>query len=321
MSFAPFNPGTATNRNPTISRPSTNQHPLLPNQIPQQQQVQRIDVSKPIIFYSNYCKHSSVFLDGLKKHPVLNKNFMKIPIDVDPRTKQRPKVFYDIQVQLKHRIKSVPTIIVEEGQYVLTDKEAFKWLEFNLKKDKASIQGFSSTEMNEFSDKYADFGSTPIENMMDDNHVKHQNFKFLNEQEEHIMTPAEGDPRYEKTQTDIKKERNQTDDLISQQQRRMGKLDFSEPEVDMKNNAVKRGYDSSLPPSVQKTAIDFTSPQFGYAGKAGAPQNQSGHVFQQARQSELESRFEQLKMERESMGQAQVPPNVKVDFQSGQILN
>lgn len=286
-------------------------------------------LKKPILFYSSFCKHSSVFMEGLKKHPMLFKNFVKVPIDPNPQTKQRPKLFYDLQVVLKQRIKSVPTIIVEEGQYVLTDKEAFKWLEFNLQKDRETIKGFSLAEMNAFSDKYADFGSSPISNMMDDQHVQHQNFHFLNEQIDHIMTPAEGDPKYERNPNAIKQERGQMDTLISDKQKRMGKLDFSEDysrggiTTDNVNQIEsQRGYEGG-PPQIKKTAIDFTNPNIGYAGQAGGSVNKTGQVFQTQKLQEMDSKLEQMRLERESFGTApsnQSASNVKVDFQSGQIM-
>ena len=68
-----------------------------------------------VIFYSNYCSHSKEFLVGLKNlRNGLFEKFTKICVDNNPSI---PKA-----------IKSVPTILVPNHEYPLTDNHVFNWL-------------------------------------------------------------------------------------------------------------------------------------------------------------------------------------------------
>lgn len=316
----------------SFTPPGMAQNHLLPQQLPQQRQPQQQQqnvfsemVKKPIIIYSQQCQHSNVFLEGLRKHPTLFKNFVKINIDAtrNPRTNkmERPAIFYDLQKFLNHRINKVPTIIVDKGEYILTDKEAFKWLEFNIIKDKSKIDGFNQAEMNAFSDKYADFGSTPI-NMMDDQHVKHQRFVFIDEELDKMQTPSD-DALYMRSEGSVGGQRTQIDNQIAGQQRNMGNLDLSDQysqqaasQDDLKRLEQSRGYHDQPGP---KTTIDFSDPNFGYSGVA---QNNGRASIKEA---ELTDRFEQMRMQRESLGAfsnqqtIEPPKGLQVDFQSGQV--
>lgn len=327
MSFAPFSSTQSQPRSQPQFQQSQpfQQQPFQQRSQPQPQQrlqprvQERLDLSKPIIFYSLYCKHSATFIDGLKKHPTLFKNFVKISIDPDARTKQRPKIFYDIQLQTQHRITSVPTIVVEDGQYILTDKEAFKWLQFNLTKDKETIQGFNEDEMNRFSDQYADFGAT---NIMDDDHVKHQRFKFLNEDLERIPTPGEGDPRYNRQESTVKSQRNEINSMLEQNQRRMGKLDLSDDyskggisQVDISKLEAQRGY-SGNGSTMKHKDIDFTNPNLGYAAQA----MRTGSVQMSPKEAEMDMRMEQIKLERDAIVSPVQRENVKIDWQTGEYI-
>jgi len=317
----------------SFTPPGMAQNHLLPQQLPQQRQPQQPPqnvlsemVKKPIIIYSQQCQHSNVFLEGLRKHPTLFKNFVKINIDAtrNPRTNkmERPAIFYDLQKFLNYRINKVPTIIVDKGEYILTDKEAFKWLEFNIIKDKSKIDGFNQAEMNAFSDKYADFGSTPI-NMMDDQHVKHQRFVFIDEELDKMQTPSD-DALYMRSEGSVGGQRTQIDNQIAGQQRNMGNLDLSDQytqqaasQDDLKRLEQSRGYHDQPAP---KTTIDFSDPNFGYSGVA---QNNGRASIKEA---ELTDRFEQMRMQRESLGRLgsnqqtiEPPKGLQVDFQSGQV--
>ncbi|NDC94945.1 hypothetical protein EB118_11870 [bacterium] len=141
---------------------------------------------RPILVYSDYCTFSQNFASVLVKHPDIMNQFEKINIDVDLSTKQRPKLFYDIQKVLDYEITEVPTIIVNEGQYVLTGEEAFKWLEYQIKQKEAKkeLQAFNPNEMGSFSDSYSSYaGEKEV--------AAAQCFKFLGDPDCHIETPPE----------------------------------------------------------------------------------------------------------------------------------
>jgi hypothetical protein len=108
------------------------------------------------------------------KNPELYDEFIRMNIDVNPETKQRPQVFYKIQQELNQTISKVPTIIVKdnEGLLVLSDKDAFKWLELQMRPND-KLSPFNQNEMNSFSDGYAKYGSTDL------NDATEQNFKFF----------------------------------------------------------------------------------------------------------------------------------------------
>jgi len=144
---------------------------------------------RPILFYSEYCIHSTNFLNTLMKTPELYNIFIRVNIDADISTKQRPDIFYNIQRELNIKIAEVPTIITPGPEYVLTGVDAFDWLEKEIQSHKGdpdeSIQGFNSIEMGSFSDSYSTYGSSDLYD------AKEQSFKFIGKQDDKIDTPPE----------------------------------------------------------------------------------------------------------------------------------
>lgn len=141
---------------------------------------------RPILFYSEYCIHSKNFINTLIKHQDLFESFIRINIDVDVKTKQRPSIFYDIQKQLGIQIKEIPTIITPGPEHVLTGADAFDWLNFQTKSLKNdSLEGFNPIEMGSFSDSYSTYGSSDL------NDAKQQTFKFVGKDDDRIETPPE----------------------------------------------------------------------------------------------------------------------------------
>ena len=128
----------------------------------------------PILIYSNYCKFSDNFIKLLSNCNQLYEIFRKINIDVDKETKKRPIIYYEIQNILQIKITKVPTVITPNAEYVLTDENAFKWLNFEINKLKENneLSPFNPNEMINFSDKYSKFGSTDI------NETNEQNYKY-----------------------------------------------------------------------------------------------------------------------------------------------
>ena len=141
---------------------------------------------RPILIYSDYCNYSLQFNQILEKYPSLFETFVKICVDADVKTQQRPSVLYDIQYTLGQAIKEVPTIIIKNGEYVLSGEEAFKWLEYTINENnKKELQGFNPNEMGAFSDSYASLAAQGLHDATE------QTFKFINTPHEKIKTPPE----------------------------------------------------------------------------------------------------------------------------------
>lgn len=149
---------------------------------------------RPILIYSDFCSYSAKFLNLLTQNTELYKSFIRINIDVDPKTKSRPNIFYEIQNALKFKIIDVPTIIVNNAEYILSGEQAFNWLDEVSKPKKSEekeeegdgLMGFNPNEMGSFSDTYASYGSTDLHS-----NTAEQTFKFLDKKDEVIQTPPE----------------------------------------------------------------------------------------------------------------------------------
>lgn len=212
--------------------------------------------------YSDYCQHCNNFINALNKHPILYESMIRINIDVDPKTKQRPSLFYDIQNQLQFKIEEVPTIVINNGEYVLSGIEAFKWLEFELKQiSQKELAGFNSIEMGSFSDTYATYGSNDLHDARD------QSFQFLHRPSEKIDTPPEDANNV--SNNDISKKQQERDNLN-----------------------IKATYRKAQ----SNSSIDFTNPNFGYSNNFGGGNNGgSGST----KQRNIESRLQELIAQRE----------------------
>jgi hypothetical protein len=142
----------------------------------------------PVLFYSEYCVHSTNFIKILMKHPDAYNTITRICIDVEPQTKKRPKIFYDIQSELDIKVIEVPSIITPGPEYLLAGSDAFDWLESYLKdqtKQDEVLEGFNPIEMGSFSDSYSTYGSSDLYD------AKEQTFKFISKPDEKIETPPE----------------------------------------------------------------------------------------------------------------------------------
>ena len=137
-----------------------------------------MNIDKPILMYSEHCPHSRNFIQVLLKNKEIFDSFIRMNIDVNPQTRRRPDIFYQIQQRLNIKISKVPTIITENAEYILSDEDAFKWLDhqINLLKQKSEnkiVKPFSINEMSSKSDTYAPIKSTDISE-----DAAEQNFKF-----------------------------------------------------------------------------------------------------------------------------------------------
>lgn len=183
---------------------------------------------RPVLIYSNYCEHSQRFINTLLKVPQMFEAFVRINIDINPETNTRNPVFYEIQNILQHKITEVPTIIVDNGSYVLSGEESFKWVDYHINKgnnknnsssidgggvssdgdiNNDNIEGFNSVEMGSFSDMYANYGSGDM------NDAKSQSFQFLDRTSMKIETPPEDGSTDFKAQ-DVYKAREQEREIV-----------------------------------------------------------------------------------------------------------
>lgn len=167
---------------------------------------------RPILLYSEFCLHSKDFLKELIKFPHVYDAFIRLSIDVDADTNQRPYLFYLIQQRLDTPVSAVPSIIIEEGKYLLTGTEAFQWLDYISKNSgkepgsSPSIDGFSPLEMGSFSDQYAAYGSTGL------NDASEQTFHFITNAHQRIDTPPESSTVQPE---DVKKKQFERDHSLS----------------------------------------------------------------------------------------------------------
>lgn len=230
---------------------------------------------RPILLYSNYCNHSKRFVESLSKNTDLFQAFIRINIDVDKEKGVRPPVFYQIQQAINYRISEVPTIIVDNAEYVLSGEEAFKWLDAFSKSKEPSIENelltaFNPNEMGSFSDSYAQYGS----NGLHDNSAQ-QSFKFLGSADEQIQTPLEDDTPVQNLQTKQQERENFTN-MPSLQNKQMQMQGMQRP-----------------PPSMQGMQMQGMQMQGMSFGNNGGKASQ--------KQKDMDARYQQLLLEREQL--------------------
>lgn len=262
------------------------------------------DLDKPIIIFSEYCQHSTNFLKVLMKHPNIYDSVIRLCIDVESNTKQRPRIFYQLQQKLQTKITHVPSIIV--GEHILSDKDAFKWLESVIKANsKTEINGFNPLEMTSFSDGYAAFGSTDLNDC-----AKEQSFKFFKDGlgEDYNVQLDNGKPNF---QAEISSKTNNNEYAIKQQERdtmdqsfsrngNMGRLDAPQKvnnkieQSEYSNRLQNRNNFNPQQPKAQ-SQIDFTNINFGLESKLT---NVDPRFKQSEKQKVLDQRLEQLMSER-----------------------
>lgn len=256
---------------------------------------------KPILIYSDHCEFSQNFIKILVQYPDLFNSFIRVNIDIQPNTKSRPKVFYQLQESLNTKITKVPTVITVNGK-ILSDKDAFKWLENTIKEiTQHQLSGF---EISSLSDNYSEFGSTDIcdsksknygifdKEGIDDNYLKtskgwdpSQNGKtngFLNELEK--MSDSDFTTKQsERLSFDTNRQQNQQQNYQPQQQNQQPQQQNQQPHQ-------QQNYQ---PQNQQRKNVDFTNPNFGMGGQL----NQSLNISQ--KQKDTDSRLEKLMLERE----------------------
>lgn len=185
---------------------------------------------KPILIFSEFCEHSQVFIEHLRKFPELFKTFVYLNIDPDINN-NRPNIFYKIQNELKYHITEVPTIITINAKQVLSGIEVFKWLDFQTKiekKEKVPLE-FNPNEMGSISDMYS-----PI----DGNIAAKQNYMHFNDPIDEIDTPPEND-EYDQNGRTVDKEQ--------------------ELNKKMEQKLQERNLLQTMPKQVEESRIDWNS--------------------------------------------------------------
>jgi hypothetical protein len=247
------------------------------------------------------------------KYPELFDSFIRMNIDVDPKTKQRPKSFYQIQQMLDIKITKVPTLITPNAQYILSDVEAFKWLEYQIKlltDTSGELQAFNPNEMASFSDNYATYGSTDLCD------AKEQSFKFYKEgkltDDNYLNTNKGWDPNTNKTngflndlesstpKMDFASKKNEREyfDNIRGKQSKQEKGNFNIKDQYIQNNQTSAFAQRRENFSNQRSNINFTDANFGLSG-----QFNSNHKVSE-KSKELDSKLQQLMNDREKVDAA-----------------
>lgn len=154
-----------------------------------------MQLTHPILVYSNYCKHSAQFINLLQTHEELLNLF--VPLSIDPTENgRRPDEFYSLQNYLESLgggISKVPSILIpsNDGSLIfLEGDDAFKWLESNVNSttketfkntEEIEICGINPNEMMSFSDSYAPLNSQLHEGSC-------QSFQFIDKGFQQIQT-------------------------------------------------------------------------------------------------------------------------------------
>jgi hypothetical protein len=248
------------------------------------------------------------------KYPELYESFIRMNIDVDPSTKKRPKAFFQIQDVLEIKITKVPTLITPNAQYVLSDVDAFKWLEYQVKlltDTSGELQPFNPNEMGSFSDNYSSFGSTDLCD------AKEQSFKFYKDgkltDDNYLNTSKTWDPNNsDKTNgflNELEKSNPEMDYNTKQSERQYfdqmrGKKDNGNAQMNMKDQYIQENNSSSrfntqqrehIPQQRMNGNINFTDPNFGLSGQMGNGNGMSG------KGKEMDMKLQKLMEDRETV--------------------
>lgn len=246
---------------------------------------------RPILVYSDYCVYSKQFLQNLIKHKKMFDSFIRMNIDVDPRTNKRPMAFYKLQEQIDAKITKVPTIIVKNKEnelYILSDKDAFKWLDFETRENvRAGISGFNKHEMESFSDKYSKYGSTDL------NDATEQNFKFFKYNDGKYTLTNDDLGCIEETDENIKnKNKKEVEERYTREKFRNNEMTNNSFSAPVQRAPSGMGVPSGMGAPGPGQMIDFTNPNFGLAGKFKSSMNKSDKA------KEMDKRLQELMNER-----------------------
>jgi hypothetical protein len=260
------------------------------------------------------------------KYPELYNSFIRMNIDVDIQTKRRPKSFYQLQEVLDTKITKVPTLITQNAQYILSDIEAFKWLEYQIKllsDTSGELQGFNPNEMGSFSDNYANYGSTDLCD------AKAQSFKFFSGGEltddNFLNTSKTWDPNNKdktngflndlesntpKMDYTTKQNERQYFDDIRQKQKQAHPMNMNEQYIQQNRTDANSSFYTSqqqkqrenIPQSPQPRGgnINFADPSFGLAGQLNS-QSVGNKGGGSQKSKEIDMKLQQLIQDRDNV--------------------
>jgi hypothetical protein len=223
-------------------------------------------------------------------------------------------MFQTIQQVLNRKISKVPTIITPNAEHILSDEDAFKWLEFQinyLNKQIPKEVGFNPNEMISFSDNYAKVGSTDLNEASDQSYTFYVNEQLPNDN--YLGTDKSWAPNSDKTNgflndlesssqnTDynsIQSERQYFDDHQQKQHSAVGNINFKDNNSQGKINTQDINIFSKnrQEPSIGRQAINFTDPSFGLAGKLNNRNNNTS-----LKSKDLDNKLSLLQKDREMM--------------------
>ena len=252
-------------------------------------------------------------------------------IDVNIQTRKRPVAFYQVQQILNTKIKQVPAIITENAAQIYVDVNAFKWLDYQIKKLKnTGLQPFNPNEMGSFSDNYSNFtsnkvGSSSIADLCD---AKEQNFQFYDNgklpDDNYLNSNVQlKDGEFKKgfltedntfSSFDMQNKSNERLQFDNQyaQKNTNGKLDIqiikeqNRVTGDGDFNNLNRNRNQNNQKGQQQQSIDFTNPNFGFSGQMleNANDDYRSNPKQSIKEKEMENRMEQIMNDRQEMDNA-----------------
>lgn len=272
---------------------------------------------KPLLIFSEYCRYSHNFLQILIKHPDLYNSFIRMNIDVNPATKKRPDMFFKIQQILNRKISKVPTIITPGAEHILSDEDAFKWLEFQINhlnkqiSKETELVAFNPNEMVSFSDNYAKVGSTDLNEASDQSYTFYVNEKLPNDN--YLGTDKSWAPNSDKTNgflndlesssqnidySSLQSERQYFDDHQQKQRSTLGNINFKDnnnSQSKINTQDINSFSKNRQEPTISRQAINFTDPSFGLAGKLNNGNKMS------VKTKDLDNKLSLLQKDREMM--------------------
>jgi hypothetical protein len=275
-------------------------------------------MSKPVLFYSDYCENSKHFIKMLKSFPDILNTFTTIRIDPDPSTKRRPNIFYTSQQQLGIKLTRVPGIFVENQ--LLIGRDCFKWLDFTkrqLDEQKNEIyQGYNANEMGSQSDKYAQFGSTSLCDA-----AASQDFQVFGAIDQKIQCPQEEEVNNPTDYSKIEQERKNVGNIPQRGQQmdwtKSGGEQYGDSQSERLLKLQMEVSGGGGPPRQQ---INFEDQNMGLAGQIrnsdsrySAGNGDFNGTFnspkQSRRQVEVNTRYEDLMQQREKETKKQNQPS------------
>jgi hypothetical protein len=176
----------------------------------------------------------------------------------------------------------------------LTGEEAFKWLEYEIKRsNESTLSPFNPNEMGSFSDQYSKFGSSDLHDATE------QSFKFLSNDNDKINTPEENS--IERQDLDSKHKERESIDTHQPNQFVNGQMEsFNQPKLRDTDYSALLNQRQISAQQAPKQNIDFTGSDFGFASQMGHGAQRCGITH---KQKEMENKLQELMSQRADSSQ------------------